>query len=179
MSLTVRRAAAADIPAIVSAFADGKRALAQMDVPQWQGEYPNEIDAADDIRRGISYVACDEDGTVLGVLAYTLDGEPTYDAIDGAWLTDSASSNPAYATIHRCAVAANAARRGVMSALMHTAEEMARASGAKSIRIDTHPNNVRMHGLALKLGFTQCGTITLPYEDELDPIRYAYEKVIG
>ena len=179
MTLTVRPASVADIPAIAAAFEDGRRALAQMSVPQWQGEYPNELDAADDIKRGISYVACDGDGTVLGVLAYTLDGEPTYDAVDGAWLTDSASSNPTYATIHRCAVSASAARQGVMSALMCAVEDMARAAGAKSIRIDTHPNNVRMHGLAIKLGFTQCGTITLPYKDEVDPTRFVYEKVIA
>lgn len=179
MPLTVRPASVADIPAIAAAFEDGRRALAQMNVPQWQGEYPNELDAADDIKRGISYVACDGDGTVLGVLAYTLDGEATYDEIDGTWLTKSASSSPTYATIHRCSVAANAARQGVMSTLIHAVEDMARAAGAKSIRIDTHPSNARMHGLAIKLGFTRCGTITLPYEDEIDPARFVYEKVIA
>lgn len=178
MPLTVRAATAADIPAIADAFADGKQALAQMNVPQWQGDYPNAQDAQDDIEQGISYVAQNAKGEVLGVLAYTLDGEPTYDAIDGAWLTESTSSHATYAAIHRCAVMASAARQGVMNTLLAHAEKLAKDAGALSVRIDTHRNNVRMHGLALKRGYTLCGTIALPYPDEIDPKRNAYEKVL-
>ena len=162
MEIIVRKTTHDDVLATESVLDDGRRALAQMDIPQWQGEYPNRIDVEDDIEHGRGYVAVDDEGTVLGTLAFTMNGEPTYDVIDGAWLTQSTSDAATYATIHRCAVSAAAARKG-----------------AASVRIDTHRANVRMRGLACKRGYTECGVITLPYEHEADPTRIAYEKVLS
>lgn len=178
MEIIVRKTTHDDVLAAEAALDDGRRALAQMDIPQWQGDYPNRIDVADDIEHDRGYVAVDADGAVLGTLAFTMEGEPTYDSIDGAWLTESSSDDATYATIHRCAVAASAARQGVMSAMFDAVESMAREQGAKSVRIDTHRLNVRMRGLAGKRGYTECGVITLPYEHEADPTRIAYEKVL-
>lgn len=178
MEIIVRKTTPDDVLAAEAVLDDGRRALAAMSIPQWQGEYPSRIDVADDIERGIGYVAVDDKGTVLGTLAFTMEGEPTYDVIEGSWLTQSQSDAPTYATVHRCAVAAPAARKGVMNAMIDAVETMARQAGAKSVRIDTHRLNVRMRGLASKRGFTECGVITLPYEHEEDPTRIAYEKVL-
>lgn len=179
MEIIVRKTTHDDVLAAEAVLDDGRRALAQMNVPQWQGEYPNRVDVADDIEHGCGYVAVDAGGRLLGTLAFTMDGEPTYDVIDGAWLTQSSSDSATYATVHRCAVAASAARQGVMSAMFDAVEGMAREQGAKSVRIDTHRLNVRMRGLAAKRGYTECGVITLPYENEEDPTRIAYEKVLS
>lgn len=178
MELIVRPTSENDIVAAEQCLTDGRAALAELGVPQWQGEYPNRIDIEEDITHGASYVAVDENGTVLGVMALSFDGEDTYDAIDGAWLTSSDSKTPRYAVIHRCAVSASAARRGIMTRMFAEGERIAREHGSESIRIDTHERNVRVQGLVNKLGYKHCGTITLPHEGEIDPLRVAYEKLL-
>ena len=40
----------------------------------------------------------------------------------------------------------------------------------KSIRIDTHPDNIPMQGLIRKMGFTYCGDVTI------ESRRLAFEK---
>ena len=97
MAFTIRQTLPQDVEAAERALEDGKAALAALDIPQWQGEYPDRIDIEDDMAHGASYVAVDEGGTVLGVMALPFDGEKTYDAIDGAWLTESSLS-----LIHIC-----------------------------------------------------------------------------
>lgn len=178
MELIIRPTTDADVAAAERCLTDGKAALAALDIPQWQDEYPNRLDIEQDMRQDASFVAVDETGTVLAVMALSFDGEETYDEIDGAWLTDSASSEPRYAVIHRCAVSARAARRGVMSQMFIEGERLAREHGCESVRIDTHERNVRVQGLVDKLGYTRCGVITLPYQGELDPLRVAFEKLL-
>lgn len=178
MELIFRPTTEADIAAAEQCLTDGKAALAALGVPQWQGEYPDRIDIEDDRAHGASYVAVNEADTVLGVLALSFEGEETYDAISGAWLTDSRAADPTYAVIHRCAVSSSAAHRGVMSFMFRECEHLARERGAVSMRIDTHERNLPLQGLAAKLGYTRCGIITLPYEGEIDPTRLAFEKLL-
>ncbi|MDY2777148.1 MAG: GNAT family N-acetyltransferase [Collinsella sp.] len=176
MGITMRPTQIDDIDAAERALLDGKRALAALSIPQWQGAYPNRADIERDMELGSSYVAVDDEGSVLGVMALSFDGEGTYDDIDGAWLTESSSLDARYAVIHRCAILQRATRRGVMSAMFIEAERVARERGALSIRIDTHERNHPMRGLLSKLGYSRCGTIELPRANEADPIRVAFEK---
>ncbi|MDO4436854.1 MAG: GNAT family N-acetyltransferase [Coriobacteriaceae bacterium] len=178
MELVVRPTTDCDVDDAESCLLDGKKALAALGVPQWQGEYPSRIDIMNDMSHGASYVAADEDGTVLGVMALSFDGDETYDEIDGEWLTESSSDSPTYGVIHRCAVSAAAAHRGVMTAMFAEGERIAREHGMKSMRIDTHAHNLPLQGLAAKCGYERCGVITLLDEDEIDPLRIAFEKVL-
>lgn len=178
MTLTIRKTTPADVAAAERALLDGKAALAALDIPQWRGEYPNRVDIEDDMAHGASYVAVDGNGEVVGTMALSFDGEGTYDAIDGAWLTSSDSSAPSYAVIHRCAVRAGSARQGVMTFLFTEAERIARERGAESMRIDTHERNTPLQGLAAKCGYRLCGVITLSHEGEIDPMRIAFEKLL-
>lgn len=178
MPITIRQTLASDVAAAEACLCDGKRALATMGIPQWQDEYPNRIDIEADRADGASYVAVDDGGTVLGVMALSLSGEETYDDIDGSWLTASDSAHPTYAVIHRCAISAGAARQGVMTAMFIEGERIARERGALSVRIDTHERNIPLQGLVAKLGYTRCGVIALPYPEESDPMRVAFEKLL-
>lgn len=178
MELVIRPTTEADIVAAEKCLTDGKAALAALGVPQWRGEYPDRIDIEADMAEGASYVAVDEGGTVLGVMTLSFSGEETYNAIDGTWLTESDSADSRYAVIHRCAISADAAHCGIMTRMFTEGERLAREHGAESIRIDTHERNVPLQGLADKLGYIRCGTITLPYPEEIDPLRLAFEKVL-
>ena len=86
--------------------------------------------------------------------------EPTYDYIDGAWLTDEP-----YGVIHR--MASYPEVHGIFSTIIDYA-----ASRYTHLRIDTHRDNRIMQHLIEKHGFTYCGIIWL--EDGTE--RLAYER---
>lgn len=177
-TLTIRLATEIDAPAVEQVLLEGKASIAKLGIAQWQSDgYPSRDVVMNDIRSSACYLAEDEDGTSLGTIALLFDGDSTYDAIDGAWLTDSTSAAPRYGTLHRTAVNRSAARRGVMSALFAEAERTAREQGAESLRADTHPGNTPMRRLLERLGFTECGIVTLE-RDEPEPERVAYEKLL-
>ena len=178
--LVMRRAKAGDADAVLGILEDGIAAIARLGIEQWQHGYPNMEAVRADIAAGRSWLCEDAaPGEPRGTLALSLDYEADYDSPTERWLTPEDPADPAYAVIHRTAVAAGAARRGVMSYLFCGAEEEARRAGRRSLRIDTHPGNVRMRALCEKLGFTCCGEHELtPHGDEVDRVRLGYEKLI-
>jgi hypothetical protein len=86
--------------------------------------------------------------------------EPTYDYIDGAWLTDEP-----YGVIHR--IASYPDVHGVFSAIIDFA-----AARYPHLRIDTHRDNRIMQHVIAAAGFTCCGIIWLADGTE----RLAYER---
>ena len=86
--------------------------------------------------------------------------EPTYDHIDGAWLTDEP-----YGVIHR--IASYPDVHGVFSAIIDFA-----AARFPRLRIDTHRDNRIMQHVIDAAGFTYCGIIWLDDGTE----RLAYER---
>lgn len=134
---------------------------------QWQQGYPNERTVRDDIAASAAYVLTEGDA-VVACAAIILDGEPAYDAIDGAWLTHGR-----YATVHRVASAREARGRGVATALLKSAEHLCIALGVPSIRLDTNFDNLAMLKILKTLSYSYCGEIF--YEGAP---RRAYEKVL-
>lgn len=127
---------------------------------QWNDGYPSENIVRKDIDNGNCYVLCD-DGEVVATMAFIPGPDPTYAEIyDGGWLSDAP-----YHVIHRIAVAEpghNAAKALLDWGFVQTG----------SIRIDTHKDNVIMHHVLSKYGFTHCGMILLANGDP----REAYQK---
>ncbi len=179
-TLTMRRATPCEADGVLSILQDGIAAIAELGIEQWQHGYPNMKAVQADIAAGHSWVCEDTaTGELLGTLALSFDYEADYDAPTEKWLTPESPEAPAYAVIHRTAVARTAARRGVMSFLFRGAEDEARRAGRKSLRIDTHPGNVRMRALCEKMGFTPCGEHELtPHGDEVDRVRLGFEKLL-
>ena len=104
-----------------------------------------------------------EGGVEKSIVAYFAllpSPEPTYDYIDGAWLTDKP-----YGVIHRMASYPDV--HGIFSAVIDYA-----AARYAHLRIDTHRDNRIMQHLIEKHGFTYCGIIWL--EDGTE--RLAYER---
>ena len=128
---------------------------------QWQGGYPAREIVEADIRANRLYTVLDG-GEIIAVFAFAKGNEPTYDKIyEGAWL-----DNGEYAYIHRVAV--KCAGRGVALFIFSYC-----ASLAKSIRIDTHRDNIPMQKALSKAGFSYRGIIYLESGAE----RLAYERV--
>lgn len=174
----LRKAQMVELDHLMDIYADGRRALAELGIDQWQSGRPSVEMIADDIERGEFYL-CVDDGVIAGAAMLGLRGDADYDLIKDSWLTDCTVANPDYLVVHRVVADSRLGRRGVASFLITAAEQMAREAGRASVRIDTHPGNVRMHGLLAKLGYTEVGVFLLPEGFEATRERVAYEKLVG
>lgn len=163
MILSIRPSCLSDIPMMQEIFSDAKAKMrASGNMLQWTGTYPDDEILKNDIERGFSYIAENEQGPVATfVLAICQD--PTYKHIyEGDWLDDTRP----YGTIHR--IASREGVHGVLDAVLRWA-----FGRIGNIRIDTHRDNLHMRHLLQKNGFTYCGIIYLLNGDE----RLAYQKL--
>ena len=140
---------------------------------QWQDGYPAPGHISADIGRNRGYVLCKPgvEGP-LSVIAYgavVFDGEPAYDAIEGAWLTDGD-----YVVLHRMAVADGEKGHGVATEFMRRVEAMACGRGTGSMRVDTNFDNRYMLRMLGRLGFVYCGKVRYRSGE-----RLAFEKTLG
>ena len=157
----IRRATYDDVPVLMDVFRKARGIMRSSgNMNQWNDGYPSEEVVRKDIDNGHCVVLCEE-GEVVATMAFIPGPDPTYAEIyDGGWLSDAP-----YHVIHRIAVAEpghNAAK-----ALLDWG-----FGQAGSIRIDTHKDNVIMHHVLSKYGFTHCGVILLANGDP----REAYQK---
>ena len=157
----IRKATYDDLPVLMDVFRKARGIMRSSgNMHQWNDGYPSEEIVRRDIDNGHSYVLC-EDGKVVATMAFIPGPDPTYAVIyDGCWLSDEP-----YHVIHRIAVAEpghNAARTLLDWGF----------GRVKSIRIDTHKDNVIMQHVLSKYGFTHCGMILLANGDP----REAYQK---
>ena len=169
--MVIRPATPADIPALRPVFEAAKGIMrADGNHDQWSAPgFPDDSLLLRDIARGGGFViesvisSGAEGGVEKSIVAYFAllpSPEPTYDVIDGAWLTDEP-----YGVIHR--MASYPEVHGIFSTIIDYA-----ASRFAHLRIDTHRDNRIMQHLIKKHGFTYCGIIWLPDGTE----RLAYER---
>lgn len=157
----IRRATYDDVPVLMDVFRKARGIMRSSgNMNQWNDGYPSEEVVRKDIDNGHCVVLCEE-GEVVATMAFIPGPDPTYAEIyDGGWLSDAP-----YHVIHRIAVAEpghNAAKALLDWGFGQTG----------SIRIDTHKDNVIMHHVLSKYGFTHCGVILLANGDP----REAYQK---
>ena len=158
----IRKAQASDWDDLMEIYANARRFMREAGNPtQWGDSFPPEEMIREDIRREQSYV-CVVDGRVQAVFAMTSGEDPTYQAIQGAWLNDRP-----YCAVHR--VASRGEVRGVASQCLSWCLEQ-----CGNIRIDTHDDNLPMQRVLEKNGFTKCGRIWI---QDGSP-RIAYQKCI-
>lgn len=164
-----RKMLAEDINQVMEVIEQGRAYLKSSGVDQWQNGYPNEEIIKEDIADGIGYVL-EYDGKVVGTVAASFGGEPWYNNIyDGKWIT-----NDDFLVIHRLAVSDGVRGKGAALEILRQTEEMCLQRGVRSIKIDTHEDNVIMQKFVKKYGFEYCGMVILGSEGE----RLCFEKVL-
>ena len=127
---------------------------------QWGDGYPSRELIESAIADKLSYVV-EENGEILGCFFFKLGVDPTYLKIyDGEWL-----DNQEYGVIHRIAVKYHG--RGIIARVFDYCFGI-----SKSIRIDTHRDNIPMQRALEKNGFSRRGIIHLLNGDE----RIAYQR---
>ncbi len=165
--MVIRPATKADLPAVLPVFEAAKAIMrADGNHDQWGAPgFPGDALLLRDIARGGGFVISSEaegevEKSIVAYFALLPSPEPTYDVIDGAWLTDGH-----YGVIHR--IASYPEVHGIFSAVIDFA-----AARYPHLRIDTHRDNRIMQHLIDMAGFTYCGVIWL--EDGTE--RLAYER---
>lgn len=165
-----RKAIEIDIANIMPIIKHGQDFLREQGVNQWVNNYPNEETIRTDINNGYGYVV-EKDSQIVGTVAISFDGEITYEKIhEGEWLTDYD-----YCVIHRMAIHKDRRGSGISSFIMDNIDSICKQKDIKSIKVDTHRNNLPMQQYLKKNGFKYCGIIYLLNGDE----RFAFEKILN
>lgn len=167
--MTIRNTTQYDLPAIMDIIHYAQRYLANLKIDQWQDGYPNEAQFLNDIYNKESFVLLDEANQIIATFMFTTSKEPTYDTIDGEWLTDNQTK---YGVIHRIAVAENCTNKGVAKFIITHCEQELKKQNISSMRIDTHQDNLGMQHILKSLDYIYCGIITLTS----GALRLAFEK---
>lgn len=159
----IRKSSISDVDIILSLLEDGrKKMVAEGNLNQWEVGYPSHEQVLRDIDKGVSYLIFQE-GKAVATFVLMEGPDPTYQYIyKGNWLNDDP-----YAVIHR--LASTTQVHGIMNLVLDFA-----FSKTKTIRIDTHEDNLIMQKLLKKNGFTYCGVIYL----ENGSSRLAFQKTI-
>ena len=165
----IRHTKEEDLQAVMQLIYDAQEDFRTQGIDQWQRGYPNEEKIREDMSEKESYVL--EDGEIQASTAISFRGEKNYRVLDGEWATDADTK---YAVIHRIVTSRKYKRNGSAGKLLQFAEKLCKEQGVRSVRIDTHPDNLIMQNWIKKNGFVYCGHIWL----EDGALRYAYEKVL-
>ena len=161
-----------DIPAIMSVVKDAQEYLFEQGIDQWQDGYPDNAQIELDISNRESYIVVDRTGVIIGTTVLSTKNEPSYNKIDGDWMT---SFNSKYGVIHRLAIGRQFRKLGVAKFVFNICEAKLRIKNIDSMRIDTHEDNIGMQKLLTGLGYKYCGVIFLENGDK----RLAFEKVFN
>ena len=151
-TMLFRRAVVAECDRILQLIEQGRRQIALTGSDQWQDGYPDRESILGDIASEVGYVLTQED-VVVAYGAVVFDGEPSYDALEGEWLTEGKP----YVVLHRLAVADEMKHRGIAREFFLRVGRLALDRGVEVFRVDTHEKNRYMLRLVDQLGFTYCG----------------------
>lgn len=164
MSRKIRKAKAADMPAIMQVMEAAKRIMRQSgNMHQWTGGYPSEAVILSDMEKDGGFVMVVDD-RLIAYFAFLPSPEPTYNKIyQGNWIDEVSP----YHVVHRIASYPDA--HGIFSSIMDFC-----FSKSPNIRIDTHRDNTIMQHCICKYGFAYCGIIYLASGDE----RLAYQRIV-
>ncbi|QOD61274.1 GNAT family N-acetyltransferase [Polaribacter haliotis] len=161
-----------NVPAIMEIINDAKAYLLSQNIDQWQNGYPNATQVENDIKNGESFVVVNDENQIMATSMFTTNKEPTYKVIDGNWIINE---DEKYGVIHRMAIKKEFRKFGLATFMFHEFHMQLLENKVKSLKIDTHEENIGMQSLIKKLGYKYCGVIYTSYNAK----RLAFEKVIS
>lgn len=164
-----------DLPAITQIITDAKAHLKEQGINQWQKSYPAESDLAKDIKFGINYVLV-IDGKIAATAALHQGLDVDYLNIhDGEWVK---GVHNRYSAIHRIAMSSEFRGQRLSEKMMSGLITISITLGYRDIRIDTHPENLKMQKVITSNGFTKRGIIYMNGEQNENTKRFAYQLII-
>lgn len=168
MGNEIRRARSEEIQEIMNLIAKCVQVMQAGGSDQWDEGYPNREIISEDIVKGTLFV-CLEHEAIAGILVLDENQAEQYAGIE--W---EQQQGP-HLIMHRLAVHPEIQGRGIARRLIAFAEDFARSSGYRSIRLDTYAKNDRALKLYPSLGYWQRGEIRFPGRTAAFPV---FEKVL-
>ena len=158
----IQKALASDILKIAALARKTRKHMVEMGLNQWVGDYPNEAHFLADLNNDGLYIY-KKDDEILASISLLNENDEAYKKL--VWHKDNAL------VIHRVIVDPTIQRLGIGKQLFIYAIELGKELGYDSIKVDTHPDNIKMKGLIQKMGFVYIG-----YLSKIN--RLAYELVL-
>ncbi len=147
----------------VSELADIVKAhMLESGIRQWTGTYPEYEVFKRDYKNKALYAYC-ESGKIIASITIMPENEKAYEEIK--WLKEKSL------VIHRIIVHPDYQKQGIGRSLFTFAKDLGNKDNYESIKVDTHPDNFKMHGLIDKMGYEKIG-----YLSSIN--RLAYELVL-
>lgn len=155
----VRQALTSDIDRIMEIRHTAIKKMHADKIYQWDDKYPLETHFLDDIKQGtlLAY----EDSIIQGFLAFDTNEPPTYKLLK--WNSD----NSMY--IHRVIIDPESQGRGISHSLFSYCKKYCQNNSIDSLKIDTHPDNLRMQAFLKKQGFEYRG-----YDEQINRLCYEF-----
>ena len=171
----IRLAKKDDAILIMKVINDAKALFKSEGSDQWQDKdnYPHLEAIMADINRNEMYVNI-KNNEIVGCIVLSSKKEEAYEGIyDGNWITEGP-----YMVIHRIAVRKDFYRKGIAKEMINEVIKVAKEKNAKSIKVDTKIENIRMISLLQYFNFKIVGKINLLRDGVLDKVRIALELVL-
>ena len=165
--MILKTASLADIPVIWDILQAAIAQRKEDGSTQWQDGYPNLETVTDDFVKGYAHVLV-ENEVVVAYAAIIFGEEPTYNDLQGEWLSHSD-----YVVVHRVATAPEYKGKGIATLLFEKIEALSVSKNVFSIKVDTNFDNFPMLKILEKLGYTYCGEIVVRGTP-----RKAFEKLL-
>lgn len=164
----IRKAVLGDLDNIMEIIKKTVEEMNSYNNYQWDENYPQSKDFANDIEKGDLYVK-DINGQVAGFICVNYVEPEEYNGLN--W-----SSDEVCMVIHRMAVNFNCRNKGIGTSLMKFAEELAIDNGVRYLKTDTYSLNKKMNTLFKKLDFKLIGEMIFLGKEK--PF-YSYDKVLS
>jgi GNAT superfamily N-acetyltransferase len=129
---------------------------------QWPGDYPNYNNFLSDYNNKGLYIYL-EDNEIIASITILHENEKPYRELK--WHREKAI------VIHRILVDPLKQKKGIGKRLFEFAINLGKENNYQSIKVDTHPDNIKMQNLIKKMGFEYIGFLQSIY-------RMAFELVI-
>ncbi len=158
----IRKALFDEITIIDKLAIKTRKHMQSLGLKQWMGNYPDYDAFLKDYEKGGLYVFL-QDSNIYGSISILPENDLPYKEL--VWQKDNSL------VIHRLIVDPDQQKSGIGTSLFKHAIELAKENGYESIKVDTHPDNIKMQNLIIKMGFVHIGFLESIY-------RIAYELVI-
>ncbi len=172
MNLIIRKAKTEDIRQIMIVFDFAKSALKDLNIDQWQNNYPNEEVIKNDLRLEQVYVV-EINFKIVATFVLSFEHEVAYENIEGVGFKDSGK----YGVIHRIAILDAYKGQGIGDKIIEKSIDVCLEKNVHSIKADTHRGNIVMQKFLLKHLFEYRGDVHIISEG--DTLRFVYERIIS
>ena len=169
----IRKAVAADIPAVVEIYNHilDREEAGEIWVGWRRGVYPTEQTARAALEDGELYV-CEEDGRVAAAARINDKYPPEYDLCP--WKFEAREGR--FLVLHTLVVEPALSGRGLGSAFVRFYEDLARSQGCSCVRMDTGPGNRTARALYARLGYREAAVLPCVFEGIPNAMLVCLEK---